>query len=297
MGLGLALVIAAAICSGTASVLEAVGARRVAAGGGLDVRVVLHALRQLPYVGGLLLDGAGFVLSVAALRFLPLFLVQAAMAASLAVTAAAGGLMLRIRLRHREWTAVGGVCAGLAMLGAAARTQGPAHVGAAFHLALLGAALVLVGAAAWIAGGHGPRGARRGAIGLGLITGLGTGLVSISARIIDAGSPAALAADPACYALIVAGLLAFVCFTIALQRGGVTAITAASVVAETIVPTVIGVALLGDRSRPGLAGLAVAGFVIAVAGALLLARFGDVDRYATPAPAGDTAPDAERTGG
>jgi hypothetical protein len=56
---------------------------------------------------------------------------------------------------------------------------------------------------------------------------------------------------------------------------------------------VVGVLALGDHTRPGLAWLAVTGFLAAVLGALALARFGEVG-VATPdapeAPAGVAGP-------
>lgn len=51
--------------------------------------------------------------------------------------------------------------------------------------------------------------------------------------------------------------------------------TAGMVIGETIGPAVIGVVWLGDRTREGLGWLAVAGFGVAVVGALALARFGE----------------------
>ena len=54
-----------------------------------------------------------------------------------------------------------------------------------------------------------------------------------------------------------------------------TVAPAAVVLAETIPPPIIGVIFLGDQTRHGLAGLAWAGFFIAVASAVMLARFGE----------------------
>jgi len=85
--------------------------------------------------------------------------------------------------------------------------------------------------------------------------------------------------DPSAYALAAGGVVAFLFFTTGLQRGSVTAVTAAVVVAETVVPAAVGVFALGDSTRAGLAPLAVAGFGLSIAGALVLARFGE------PAPA------------
>ncbi|GAA3221570.1 hypothetical protein GCM10020256_28420 [Streptomyces thermocoprophilus] len=58
------------------------------------------------------------------------------------------------------------------------------------------------------------------------------------------------------------------------------------VIGETVGPAAVGVLWLGDRTREGLAWLAVLGFVVAVAGALMLARFGE-------APETETRPVAE----
>jgi hypothetical protein len=55
----------------------------------------------------------------------------------------------------------------------------------------------------------------------------------------------------------------------------VTVATAAVVLAETIPPAVIGVIFLGDQTRRGLAVVAWAGFFLAVASAVMLARFGE----------------------
>ena len=51
-------------------------------------------------------------------------------------------------------------------------------------------------------------------------------------------------------------------------------------------PALIGVIFLGDTTRHGLAPVAVIGFVIAVASALALARFGEAGQDPTGHPAG-----------
>jgi len=51
--------------------------------------------------------------------------------------------------------------------------------------------------------------------------------------------------------------------------------TAAVVLAETLPPAAVGVIFLGDRTRPGMGGIAIAGFVLAVCCAVALARFGE----------------------
>jgi len=57
------------------------------------------------------------------------------------------------------------------------------------------------------------------------------------------------------------------------------------VVAEPLMPALVGVLLLGDRTRDGYVPLAVVGFALAVAGALALARFGEPTAEPSEAPA------------
>jgi len=110
---------------------------------------------------------------------------------------------------------------------------------------------------------------------LGLTAGLGFGVLSIAARVLDGFMPLQLARDPATYAIIAAGIISFMFYATALEGGSVTVATAGVVLAETIPPAIIGVIFLGDQTRPGLAGVAWAGFFIAVASAVMLARFGE----------------------
>ncbi|MFB7210213.1 hypothetical protein [Streptomyces sp. NPDC056255] len=277
----------AAVCFGTASVLQAVAARAAAEPGsdaGVDPALLLRALRQWRYVAGLGLDGCGFVLQIIALRSLPIYAVGAALAASLAVTAVVAARLLGARLSGVEWTAVGVVCAGLGMLGLASGGEGHGSGSAALAWSMLGIALgiLLIGAAA----GRLPE--RPRALVLGLGAGCGFGVVEVTVRLIDDVSPAALLADPAAYALLLGGGSAFLLLTSALQRGSVTTATAGMVLGETVGPALVGVVWLGDRTREGLEWVAVAGFVVAVAGALALARFGEAPVEA-PGPAAGPA--------
>ncbi|MEV4256390.1 hypothetical protein AB0J52_24790 [Spirillospora sp. NPDC049652] len=282
--------LAAACCFGVATVLEAVAARSTAPSSGVDPRLLVRLAANVPFLAGIGLDLLGFLLELAALRSLPLFVVQAIVAAALAVTAVVAGPVLKVRLRAAEWTAVLAVCAGLALLGSSAGREGPAHTGQAFHWTLLGCALALLVAGA--AAGR-LRGTARSVV-LGLVAGLGFGLVALAARVLTSLNPLDLLTDPASYALAGAGVAALLFYATALQRGSVTSTTAALVVAETVVPAAIGVVLLGDHTRPGLAPMAACGFVLAVAATLVLARFGEPH---TPGSHADADTDAAGASG
>lgn len=262
-----------AVCFGTASVLQAVATRAAepGTGSGVDPALLLRALRQWRYVAGLALDGLGFVLQIVALRSIPIYAVGAALAASLAVTAVVAARLLDTRLSRTEWAAVAAVCAGLAMLGLASGEEGDRAGSDALRWAMLGVAFAVL--LAGTVAGRLPDKAR--ALVLGLGAGCGFGVVEVSVRLIDTVSLPEVLTNPALYALLLGGGAAFLLLTSALQRGSVTTATAGMVIGETIGPALVGVVWLGDRTREGLAWLAVAGFVVAVAGALALARFGE----------------------
>jgi drug/metabolite transporter (DMT)-like permease len=270
---GMVCALGAAVCFGTATVLQAIAARAAADSGGSggDAALLLRALRQWRYLAGLALDGLGFLLQIAALRSIPIYAVGAALAASLAVTAVVAARLLHVRLSGVEWAAVGVVCAGLAMLGLASGTEGSEAGSMTLKYWMLGTAVVVL-----LLGLVGGRMSGRGrALVLGLGAGFGFGVVEVSVRLIDDLAPATLLTNPATYALLIGGGAAFILLTSALQRGSVTTATAGLVIGETIGPALVGVIWLGDRTREGLAWLAVLGFAVAVAGALALARFGE----------------------
>jgi drug/metabolite transporter (DMT)-like permease len=271
--------LAASGCFGVATVMQAVAARRTAAAEGVDLRLLVRLALQFPFVLGIGLDLLGFILELAALRSLPLFVVQAVIASNLAVTAVVASRVMKALLSHVEWAAVAAVCIGLALLGLSAGHEGPAHVGLGFRSGLVVAVGVLF-VVGYLAGRL--EGLGRSAV-LGSVAGLGFGVVAIAARVLTSLGPLDLLKDPAAYALAAGGVAAMLFLATALQKGSVTATTAAVVVAETVVPAVIGIFLLHDQTRHGLATIAGVGFVLAVAGTLLLARFGEPGHQSTAA--------------
>ncbi len=270
MVLGVTAALLSALCYGVAVVLQAKAARVAPAGPGTGTlfRLVVRA----PFVGGLLLDVVGFAAQFTALRSTPVFLVQAAQAGSIAITAAVAGLVLKIRLGGRDWIAIGLVCAGLAALGWTVGPEGDVGTGTVFRIGLVAAIVLLAGAGALALRVSEPTGSAL----TGLVAGLGFGVVALAARALPNLSPARLVTDPATYALVIGGAVAFLYYARALQRGSVTAVTAAIVAGETLLPAIIGFIVFGDHTRPGTLPVAVAGFAITLGGAAALARFGDL---------------------
>ncbi len=294
------MALAAALFFGIAMVLQALGAQRHAATPGEGLLGTAKAMLNLPFACGLVLDCLGFVAQLIALRQLPLYVVQAALAGALAVTAVLGAMVLGLRLGRGEWLGVAGVCAGLSVLGITAGAEGHRQPAQAFHWVLLLAVLVIavLGALAWRLAEP------RRAAALGGLCGLGFGVVGLAVRLlppVHGLDLVPLLRDPATFALLGGGAVAFVFMTEGVRGGKVTTATASMVLGETALPAVLGVVLLGDGTRPGMLPLAVLGFAVAVAGALALARFGEVappaDADAEPEPAdpepADLAPAAD----
>jgi drug/metabolite transporter (DMT)-like permease len=269
---GIAAATIAALGYGIGSALQAVAARSEPDVGGVDARLLARLAKRGPFVVGLVLDLVGFVAQFIALRTLAVFVVQAVQSGNLAVTAVAAIPLLGVRLTRSDWSAVAAVCVGLVLLATAAGSEGVDPVRLAVKWWFLVAAVGIAGLG-YLAGHI--KGRAAPAV-LGLCAGLGFGVVALSARAITNLSIGSLITNPASYALLIGGYASFLYYATGLQRGKVTTVTAAVVIAETILPAIVGVVVLGDGTRPGLVWLAVLGFAIAVSGALMLARFGEI---------------------
>jgi len=289
--LSLVAAVGAALCYGIASVMQAVAvraaSRRPEAGGpagtalgSVDPGLVVRMLRQWRFVASLGLDLIGFLAQLVALRRLPLFAVQAMVAGSLAVTAVLAAWLINVQLAWREWLAVAGVVVGVGLLGASAGAEGAKAVSGPFKLALIVAVAAV--AVAGLLAARLPRAARTPV--LGAVAGLGYGVVAVAARTLPGYSLAELARNPAAYAAVAGGVVSFMLYAAALDNGSVTVATAGVVLAETAPPALIGILFLGDHTRPGLAPVAWAAFVLAVTSAVLLARFGEAGENAGGGP-------------
>jgi drug/metabolite transporter (DMT)-like permease len=266
--LGLTAAFGAAVAFGVAAVLQAIAARQEPPVRGVDPLLLVRLLRHPAFLAALALNLGGFLLHLVALRSLSLYLAQAVISASVAVTALLSARFLRVRLTRREQLAVLAVCAGLAMLTATASDAGKTVVDG-IGPALLAAAAAVAAAGVLVARLRGPLGAAL----LGVAAGLGFAVVAVAGRVLPELTASALLRSPATYALLAAGGVAFLLYATALQRASVLTATAPMVLANTAAPAAVGVLALGDRVPAGAAPVAALGLVLAVAGSALLARY------------------------
>ena len=255
----------AAIAYGVATIAQAIGVQRASAATG----GVLRKARAGWLFGlGLVFDGLGYLASFAALRELPLFLVESATASSVAVTAVLAVVILKQRLRPREIVALGVVVAGLVMLSQSAESgpalKVPEWVGWALLLACLGFGLLLL--------------VGRTARMLSLVSGLAFAVVGLASRLVEIPQHEVwrMIADPMAWALILGGIIAVVAYGMALDSGSATSVAAITFSVETIVPSAIGLMFLGDSIRPGMGLVAAIGFLATLAGCLTLASRAEV---------------------
>ena len=211
----------AALCYGVASVMQAVAVREAsnrsqaqASEGGVDASLVPRMLHQWRFVASMGIDFLGFIAQLVALQRLPLFAVQAMVAANLAVIAVLATVLMGATLSLREWLAVIGVVAGVGLLGSSAGAEGASTASAAFKIALIVATAVL-GVAGLVAARMLRDPART--LVLGTVAGFGFGAVGIAARVLNGFAPLTLLRDPAAYAVAAAGIVSFVFYATALE--------------------------------------------------------------------------------
>ena len=259
MVIGWVFALAATVLNSVAGLLESDATRHVGRGGWLVTRP--------RYLGGLLVDGLGWVATVVALRYLPVFVVQAVLGGAIALTAIGARIVYGSRLRRVDRLACVACVAGLVLVAASAGLDRPVDPSSAAELALGAAAIALVVAlvAAWRADAAWP---------LPLVAGLGFGGSSVAVRAVHltvGESLVGLIGAPSLYLVIVFGVVGLVAFSRALERASLARVTAILLVTEVTVPGLAGIVLLGDSVRPGWWTAMSAGLILAVAGVVVLA--------------------------
>jgi len=256
---GWAFALVAMVLNSVAGLLESDATRYVSRG---------RALATQPrYLGGLLVDGLGWASTVVALRYLPVFVVQAVLGGVIALTAVGARVVYGSALRRVDRLACASCVAALVLVAASAGPERADDPSESAVLVLGAAAIVLVVAllgtwradVAWV---------------LALVAGLGFGSSAVAVRAVHltAGDdPLSLLAAPAPYLVIVFGVVGLIAYSRALERGSLARVTAILLVTEVTVPGLAGIVLLGDSVRPGWWPVMTVGLVVAVVGVVVLA--------------------------
>jgi hypothetical protein len=261
---------------GVANLLQSVAAARTTAHETLDPKLLVRLAKHKTYLVGLLCQLLGFILAFLARRDLPLFLVQASVAAGLGVTAILGVLVLKWRLPRAEMALLPVLCVGLAFLVVSAKPHPSRPVGAAVEIGLV---LVLVGLA--VAGFFAVRlfGAP-GSVALGALAGVAFGAAAVASRPLAlVESLGSFVTHPLLYLLIAHSLVGQLLLGLAMQRGSTTAAVASMDAAAAVPAAIIGLVFLGDAIRPGREWMAAAGFLVTLAAVIGLSFFAEPQHH------------------
>ncbi|NMO91768.1 hypothetical protein [Actinomycetospora sp. TBRC 11914] len=261
--LGLVAALVAAAANAGAAMLEAMATRRATHAAG----VVTSPL----YLGGLLLDIAGWVLTVLALRYMPIVAVQAIVSGQVAITVVASHWVFDTPLRRIDLAAAAANVVGLALLVGSAETGELPQAGVGGTIALI-AVLVVLAAVGTVTALKSRR-----AVPIAFLAGLAFGGTAVAVRLVDLDGPVGEIArtvltDPVAWALLGYAALGLGLYTVALARGTVGPVVAVLAVTETLAPGLLGLAFLGDGIRVGWIGGFLAGLVLALGGVVVLAR-------------------------
>ncbi|KNA90147.1 Putative integral membrane protein [Mycobacteroides abscessus subsp. abscessus] len=285
MTFGIIVAVIGALSFAAASVLQALGAERVAQRAQHrtelrsntphpTLRSTAATMLTVPFLIGFAFDIVGFVATIVSARLIPLFLSQTIISARMVATAVLAAIVLKVSLTWREWVSGAVVILSLILLAISAGREGSDYD------AWMGWATLVAGPLLIVIGIVGARVLkRRIAAFAGLIAGAIFGVMAVASRVLTGVSPlqpGVLFTDPALYALLISGIGGFYLFTVALQTGSVNGAAAALVVGQTVLPGAVGIIFLGDVTRSGWGPAAIVAFVAAVVGGVILASSGAV---------------------
>ncbi|MGH3492850.1 MAG: DMT family transporter [Sciscionella sp.] len=289
--LGVVFAVLAALANATASVLQRRAARTEPVGNAFSVRLLFTLVRRPVWIAGILTVFTGFLLQVLALDNGSIALVQPILVMELPFTLVLASRLLGGTLHRREWLAVLGMSAGLAvLLGTLAPGGGDPRATPLLDW-VLGLLVTLALVATLVTLGTRARGAAKTAL-LGAAAGVCFGTVAVLVKAVSAVFPSGILGVLSTwqtYAVLVLGPVSFVLLQHVLASGRLVASQPPMTLANPLVAMVWGVALLGEHVREGpwLIGGAV-GAVLITAATLLLARSPLLDSAPSPRTPADT---------
>lgn len=272
------LAVLAAISSGVTTVLQATAARRSPDADRLCASMAMRLAAQRAFLASMAISAVGFVLAAVALRRMPLFAAQAVFASSIGFAAVIAAAVHGERIDRTIRACLGCIVGGLVLLALASEDQGPPATTLRWRYGLLVGLAVLLIVTSAVARREGRSGFDVGL--LGACSGAFYGIVALGVRTAPTLELGALVTEPAAWAVLVGAIAGIVTFATALQRGSIAVAGGASALAESLLPTMVGVLLLGERARPGWELVAALGVVLSLGGALALCR--DMDHLTGP---------------
>ena len=266
---------------GVANLLQSAAAARTSVHHTFDPGLLVRLAGQRTYLLGIGCQLLGFVLAFLARRDLPLFLVQASVAAGLGVTALLGVLVLKWSLPTAEILLLALLLGGITALVLAAQPAHSRRLGPVV-VVLLAVSVLVIGVLGFFAVRlHGAL----GSVVLGSLAGIGFSAAAIAARpLANEHSASGFFTNPLLYLLVVHSLVGQLLLGLAMQRGSTTAAVAAMDAAGAVPAAIVGLLLLGDRIQEGREWLAVIGFVATLIAVIGLTRYAEPQHHHATTP-------------
>ncbi|MER5703910.1 hypothetical protein ABT023_18485 [Micromonospora sp. NPDC002296] len=264
------------VAYGIANLLQSVAAARTTLHHNFDPGLLLRLAGHRTYLIGVACQVGGFVLAFLARRDLPLFLVQASVAAGLGVTAILGVLVLKWRLPTAEVGLLVLLFAGIAGLVLSAQPAQSGPLGTAGLVALAVALAVIAVVGFFAVRLHGAP----GSVALGSLAGMAFSAAAVAARPLAAvTSVEGFFRDPLLYLLVAHSVVGQLLLGLAMQRGSTTAAVAAMDAAGAVPAAIVGLLLLNDKIWPGREWLAALGFLTTLAAVIGLTRYAEPQHH------------------
>ena len=259
---------ACAICNGTAAVLQKISADKEKNVSSLDARLLWRLIQNKPYLVGIVLDFLGWIFTIFAVQYLPLFLVESIVAAGIVVTALIERIFRHQKIRTKSYLAIAVIVVGLILLALASSPEKAEPISNTLRWLIIFAP-ILVGLVGYVL-------ARsknyRGAISVAILSGVAFGGTSVIGRIFKLSQPVwHTVYSPLIFSLIISGTLGILLFSIALQRAQATIINATMTTSQTLIPAAIGIIFIGDTARNGMWSYVFFGTFLALGGVAFLA--------------------------
>jgi drug/metabolite transporter (DMT)-like permease len=261
---------------GVANLLQSVAAARTSVHHTFDPQLLVRLACHRTYLFGLVCQVLGFVLAFVARRDLPLFLVQASVAAGLGVTALLGVLVLKWTLPRAELALLGLLLVGITALVLSAQPAHSRQLGTSGVVGLAVALAVIAVLGFFAVRLHGAL----GSVALGSLAGIAFSAAAIAARpLANEHEAQGFFANPLLYLLVVHSVVGQLLLGLAMQRGSTTAAVAAMDAAGAVPAAIVGLLLLGDRIHPGREWLAAVGFVVTLGSVIAMTRYAEPQHH------------------
>ncbi len=256
-----------AIFNGSAAILQKIGADKEEKATSSSFGILWRLKSSGPYIIGVILDFLAFGLTLYAVHYLPLFLVQPIIACGVLVTALVEHFVFKKRIAKKFIIAVLVILVGLGLLAFSSNSEIAKSISESTKLLF-----VLGPVGLFFIGSISARiKSKYSTLVLSATAGLAFGGISVAGRSLQVSSINSLILNPLSYAIIGYGLVGILFFTIALQRASATIINASMIAFETLSPIIVGIIILGDRPRHNLWVTLLTGVLLAFSGTIFIA--------------------------